>query len=119
MCVIQSLCDADDTCDGFVYRVRDGAGVLGRMFVILSRDSSADEATFASRQRKSAGKAPRAVIVYLKKGKNVRWSGQPGKQVPTNVCLPLDQAPFRSSPPLTLSRRCAGAWPGRFGAFAD
>jgi len=65
---VKAACAADETCEGFVFRIRDGAGLLGRSFKILDGRNSQTTA----RMGRFARKAPRGVLLYLRRPRTLK-----------------------------------------------
>ena len=68
ICQVKAACAVDSGCDGFVYRIRDGAGLLGRGLRIMDKTSPSTK----SKVNRFARKAPRGVLMYVKRGRGLR-----------------------------------------------
>jgi hypothetical protein len=89
ICAVKAACAADDACDGFVWRVRDGAGLLGRGFRILDAHASATKTRLARFDRK----APRGVMLFLKRPRTLLMGK--GVKVVAGVALPPERKATR------------------------
>ena len=67
ICQVKAACAVDSGCDGFVYRIRDGAGLLGRGLRVMDKASPATK----SKVNRFARKAPRGVLMYVKRGRGL------------------------------------------------
>lgn len=110
--MVKAMCDSMKSCGGFVYRVRDGAGVLGGSFAILEEGKS--EGELATKKRKFKSKTPRSAVLYVKDPKRVSWSGTIETKVDglsggNSVCLPLGHTPLRGPPPFAETTRCSSS----------
>ena len=106
LCAIKMACATSRNCDGFVYRVRDGAGILGQNFETFVAGSKMHN----SKKGKFGRKCPRGVLLYVKKEKTVKVGARPFETAAATCAPPL--TPLDPSPGRTTAQGSKGLHPG-------